>query len=379
MMFSSTVVRQLISTACVVCTVLFFAYAANSEDAGTATVLDDADVVTEPATEADTQLGEDLALPLRDELVGRSAPAVTVTTLDGTTINLADIYGKKPVYLKFWATWCKPCREQMASFKKIYESSGNKIEIIAVNMGISDDLASVRAFKDKFDLKMPIVIDDGKIAAAFKARVTPQHAVIGRNGKFIHIGHAHNAVLAAALEESGATPETTVTTAQPFSQPDESNVRTYKVGDVVGSLQAQSVGGETIDLGQPRNGKFRGLLFFSSWCEWYLEKTRPSTAQACARARESIKKLESEEKRIEWIAISGGPWALESDLADYISKNAIQHPVARDVDGRLFRAFSVRDLPTLVIVDQTGRIVRNISAAEMDFVGAVTSVLNAMR
>src|SRR5882757_8210863 len=54
--------------------------------------------------------------------VGALAPVMALKTLDGDTIDLAKLYGAKPVYLKFWATWCIPCREQMPKFKRIYDA-----------------------------------------------------------------------------------------------------------------------------------------------------------------------------------------------------------------------------------------------------------------
>ena len=37
--------------------------------------------------------------------VGDPAPDFSVQTLDGKTLQLSELIGKKPVYLKFWATW----------------------------------------------------------------------------------------------------------------------------------------------------------------------------------------------------------------------------------------------------------------------------------
>ena len=114
-------------------------------------------------------------------LIGSLAPALVLTTIDGKAIDLARLYGHKPVYLKFWATWCVPCREQMPGFEHDYESLGDRIAFVAVNAGFTDTEAAVRQVQHESGLRMPIVIDDGRLAAELNLRVTPQHVVVGRD------------------------------------------------------------------------------------------------------------------------------------------------------------------------------------------------------
>jgi len=77
-----------------------------------------ATAVAEPA---DPESGQGRALEAGRALIGTDAPAAVLRTVDGATIDLAKAYGRTPVYLKFWATWCVPCRQQMPGFEAEFE------------------------------------------------------------------------------------------------------------------------------------------------------------------------------------------------------------------------------------------------------------------
>lgn len=145
--------------------------------------------------------GEQRADAVGARRIGLSAPAFMLKTIDGQTIDLAKLYGAKPVYLKFWATWCIPCRAQMPGFERTFETLGDRIQVISVNAGLDDDVASVRAFRETFGLKMPMVIDDGRLAAALDLQVTPQHVLIGRDARIAYVGHLDGDRLAGAIQK----------------------------------------------------------------------------------------------------------------------------------------------------------------------------------
>ncbi len=312
--------------------------------------------------------GEDLAKSAGAALVGKAAPVAIMQTIDGKTIDLGQIYGKKPVYIKFWATWCVPCRQQMPAFEKLQQTMGDKIQLIALDIGLSDDIASIRTFQKKYGITMPIVMDDGHLAQLFNLRVTPQHVLIGRDARFAYFGHAENQALANAVQTVLNQPVSVAPVAQAAVAE-----ASYKTGDVVSGLATTTTTGAKVALAGAAPGRLRGVMFFSSWCEWYLEKSRPGTAKACGRAREAVEKLSGKDSGVDWVAISGGPWATAQDLADYKKNNKVTVPLALDSSGSLFRAFGIRDIPTVALIDSSGKIVKMVSPADADLAGAVRS------
>src|SRR6266581_3398122 len=150
--------------------------------------------------------GQQRAEAAGHDLVGSPAPRMVLKTIDGQIIDLGRLYGKKAVYLKFWATWCVPCRQQMPHFERTYESAGSDLAVIAVNAGFNDSIDDVRTYRKQLGIKMPIVIDDGTLGAALNLRVTPQHVVIGRDGRIQYVGHLANDQLDAAVQAARKAP-----------------------------------------------------------------------------------------------------------------------------------------------------------------------------
>jgi peroxiredoxin len=293
--------------------------------------------------------GRQRARRVGQKLVGQPGPSATLTTIDGQRIDLAALYGRQPVYLKFWATWCKPCREQSPGFEQLYQKYGKRIAVVAVNTGYSETEADVRAFRSQYGLHMPVVIDDGSLGGQLNLRVTPQHVVIDANGRIVHVGHLDDQALHDALERVAATPASAG--AIPLA-PQNAAPAAFKVGDQVSGISVTTMAGKTIAIGA---GKPRALVFFSPWCESYLRDTRPATASACERVRRETERL-SRDRSVEWVGISSPLWPSRAELADYAKEKRTTIPLALDRNGDIFRAFGVRQIPTVVMLDAQGRI-----------------------
>jgi thiol-disulfide isomerase/thioredoxin len=304
-------------------------------------------------------------------ILGAAAPRVALKTIDGDAIDLGALYGKKVVYLKFWATWCVPCRQQMPHFEHVYETAGADLAVIAIDVGFNDSIDAIQAYRKKLGITMPIVFDDGSLGAAFHLRVTPTHIVIGRDGRIQYVGHLADQALDAALAaarapaHSGSRAPAASAVPAPLSANDPPRIA---VGDLLPKQSVRTLDGRRFEL-QPGAAaqKATVLVFLSPWCESYLATTRPDVAVNCRKAREQFSALAGD-PRVRWLGIASGLWANTADLEQYSTGNKVTIPLTLDSSGELFRTFRVNDVPTVLIADASGRVVRRIEgdAAQND-------------
>jgi peroxiredoxin len=308
--------------------------------------------------------GQERAEAAGASLIGTPAPAVKLTTIDGQTIDLARLYGHKAVYLKFWATWCVPCREQMPHFEHTYEQSGSDLEVIAINAGFNDSLDDIRTYRRKLGLKMPIVLDDGSLGGALNLRVTPEHVVIGRDGKILYIGHFVDDKLETALKTARAEPAHAVQ-ASMTSMP---AISAMAPGAQVPDLSIRTTSGESLPLRDPQGSRSTVVMFMSPWCESYLAESRPARAAQCRSAREQSEAL-ARNSHARWIGVASGLWATSDELIKYGEEQHVAIPLSIDESGATFRAFAVKDVPTFLVIDPKGRLSKRIDKVSDDLGG----------
>ena len=96
-----------------------------------------------------------------------------------------------------------------------------------------------------------------------------------------------------------------------------------------------------------------------------LAKSRPTASANCRRMREQVAALASA-PGARWLGIASGLWVTPDDLRQYRTKYGVGIPLALDESGALFRSFDVNQVPTALIADARGRIVRRIEGSDLE-------------
>jgi peroxiredoxin len=317
--------------------------------------------------------GQQRAEAAGHDLVGSPAPRMVLKTIDGEAIDLGSLYGKKAVYLKFWATWCVPCRQQMPHFERTYESAGSDLAVIAINAGFNDSIDDVRTYRQQLGIKMPIVIDDGTLGAALNLRVTPQHVVIGRDGRIQYVGHLANERLDAAIQAARRAPATSAPNTNDRSA-GVSKTSRYQPGDAAPQLSAKTLDGSQFTLQEPAEQHPAVLVFLSPWCESYLETSRAAISASCREVRMQVDALAKTHPQVRWLGIASGIWATKEDLGKYRADYKVTIPLTLDESGALFHTFQVRNVPTVIIIDAHGKIERRIEGSDARLPAEVQAV-----
>ena len=114
---------------------------------------------------------------------GFLAPDFELKTPTGETVRLIDLRGQA-ILVNLWATWCPPCRAEMASIEKIYqEYRDRKFVVLAVNMTYQDDPLAILPFVNEQKLTFPILLDEtGDMASAYQLRSLPSSYFIRPDG-----------------------------------------------------------------------------------------------------------------------------------------------------------------------------------------------------
>lgn len=123
------------------------------------------------------------------------APAFVFTDFDGNTVQLSDFSGK-PLYIKFWASWCPICLSTFAQTNELAGENNDFAVITVVSPGVNGE-KSTESFKKWYNglgYENAVVLFDngGKYMQEFGIRAFPTSAYIGADGSLLGVTIGHS-------------------------------------------------------------------------------------------------------------------------------------------------------------------------------------------
>ena len=126
-----------------------------------------------------------------EKLEGRQAPNFKLESMGGDYVQLSNYLGKGPVLISFWATWCKPCAEELS--KKIYKEFEPKgLKIIAISTDNEKTVSKVKPFVKSRAYPFEILLDpNSEVARKYYAYNIPYSVLLDKNGTIVysHLGY----------------------------------------------------------------------------------------------------------------------------------------------------------------------------------------------
>lgn len=152
----------------------------------TACVNGDKDEVN--STQQPTANVEDDAITASDDDEPFIAPDFTLTSINGDEVSLMSLRGQW-VMLNFWATWCKPCVEEMPVLQEISETHS---DLVLLGINVREDTQLVEEFLAENSITYTILMtprsdeaDQVLISYFPSGTALPQTIIIAPDGEIV--------------------------------------------------------------------------------------------------------------------------------------------------------------------------------------------------
>jgi len=111
--------------------------------------------------------------------------AVQLSGLDGRPVALRHWRGRLLV-LNVWASWCAPCRAEMASLQALSERL-DPAQAAVIGLSVDDDPNLVHEYLRRARLRFPIFLqsDAGSAQRELGVRALPETLVLAKDGRLV--------------------------------------------------------------------------------------------------------------------------------------------------------------------------------------------------
>lgn len=107
----------------------------------------------------------------------------TLKDLQGKKLEMSALKGKV-IFLNLWATWCGPCRVEMPSIQKLYESVDKEnIAFVMLSLDQEGQTDKIRQYVSEKEFSFPVYQPASPLPKILRVKMIPATFIIGPDGK----------------------------------------------------------------------------------------------------------------------------------------------------------------------------------------------------
>ena len=134
--------------------------------------------------------------------IGAAAPSAMLQTLDGKTVDLAQV-AKGPAVIEFWATWCENCEHLLPTMQKAAAAHMGKVTFVAVAVNVNQSVQRVKLHAAKYNVPGVQLYDTkGDASGKWDAPATSYVVVLNKAGKVVYTGVGGTQDIEAAIRKA---------------------------------------------------------------------------------------------------------------------------------------------------------------------------------
>lgn len=130
----------------------------------------------------------------KEEVLSTNLEGIKFKNVKGELVDLGDLRGKV-IFLNFWTTWCPPCRAEMPSLNKLYQTFKTDKSIVFIFADADGELAKASAFMRERKYELPVYRVESEIPEQIFKGTLPTTVIFDKEGRlsFHHEGMANYA------------------------------------------------------------------------------------------------------------------------------------------------------------------------------------------
>jgi len=120
---------------------------------------------------------------------GKPVPSVIIKDMNGNEVDTGKLLNDgNPIILSFWATWCSPCKRELAAISEVYDDWVDETGVVLYAVSIDDEKtkSKVKPYMDGKAYDSKVLLDvNGDFKRALGVNNVPHTFLINGNGKII--------------------------------------------------------------------------------------------------------------------------------------------------------------------------------------------------